>query len=95
MSKNGKKQKDFLVPSPKKPSPGRMAQTPRAVRAASYADFVVIGVQLCSTITAIFPCVALSYKNRSIFRIMWITGDLKRDLRFEFIVQSLKAFGRV
>ena len=31
-------------------------------------DFAVIGVQLCSTIIAIFPCVALSYKNYSLFR---------------------------
>jgi len=30
LSKKGKKQKDFLYPAKKKPSPGRMAQTPLA-----------------------------------------------------------------
>ena len=37
------------------------------VRATQWADFAVIGVQLCSTILAIFPCVTLSYKNHDCF----------------------------
>jgi len=59
--------KDCLVPSP-----ARAGWLKRLglVWATPWADFVVIGVQLCSTITAIFPCVALSYKNRSILRII-------------------------
>ena len=40
------------------------------VRVTLWADFAVIGVQLCSTIIAIFPCVTLSYKNCSLFRII-------------------------
>jgi len=49
----------FLVPKPKRKWPKHLG----LVRATPLADFTVIGVQLCSTLTAIFSRVALSYKN--------------------------------
>jgi len=71
--KKRKKTEDFVGTQPKKPpSPGWVAQTPRAGTSGSsasgwystlWADVAVIGVQPCSTMTAILPCVTLSYKN--------------------------------
>ena len=60
-----KKSTRFFGTQPKKKTPALAGWTKRheLPRAPPWADFVVIGVQLCSTITAIFPCVALSYKN--------------------------------
>jgi len=39
-------------------------------RATPSADFAVIDFQLCLTIIALFPCVALSYKNCPLFHII-------------------------
>jgi hypothetical protein len=50
-----KKQEEFLVPSPKKSQ--SQAGWPKClglVRMTPWADFAVIGDQLCSTIIAIF-----------------------------------------
>ena len=55
LSKSEKKQKDFWYQPKKKPSPGWMAQTPWAGTGDSWADFAVIGVQLCATIMQSFP----------------------------------------
>jgi len=84
LSKKGKKQKELLEPSLKtKPARAGWLKRLGLVRAAPWADFAVIGVKLCSSIIAILPCVALSYENCSIFRII-VTADPNRDLRFEF-----------
>jgi len=53
----------FWYPAQQNPQPGMVGATP-------WANFAIIGVQLCSTTVAIFPCVALSYKNCSLFRII-------------------------
>ena len=45
-------------------------QTKQHTLGTHWADFVVIGGQLCLTMTTILPCVALSFKNRSILRII-------------------------
>jgi len=50
----------LCTPAQKQPSMGRVAQTPGAGKGDVVADFAVIGVELCSTINAIFLCVALS-----------------------------------
>jgi len=42
----------------------------RLVRATPWADFAVISVQLCLTMTAIFPYVALSESDCSLLRII-------------------------
>ena len=66
-----KKEIIFLVPSPKKnPVLAGWLQRIRLIRATPWDDFAVIGDQFWSTNTAIFPCVAVSYKNWSIFRII-------------------------
>ena len=78
-----KKTKRYFCTQPKKPGPrpGRMAQMPRAGTATTWADFVVIGDQLWSTIKAIFWCVALSWEKWFLVRII---VNCKRNLRFEF-----------
>jgi len=71
LSKKVKKEKVFLIPSPKK-NPAR-AEWPKRlglVRVTPWADFAVIGAELCSTIVAIFSCVALSWKFGSLFQII-------------------------
>jgi len=77
------KKKRYFCTQPKKPGPrpGRMAQMPRAGTATTWADFVVIGDQLWSTIKAIFWCVALSWEKWFLVRII---VNCKRNLRFEF-----------
>jgi len=70
-STKGKKQKELLASNPK----NRTAQVgwPKRlglVQVTLWADFAVIAVQLCSTIRAIFPCVALSWYDCSLLRII-------------------------
>ena len=70
LSKKRNKQKDFLVPSPKKyPAWAGWSKRLRLVWATPWVDFAVITDQLSSTITAISPCVALSSKKISLLRI--------------------------
>jgi len=67
-----KKEKIFCFWYPahlKKPSPGRMLGPNDSGWATPWADFAAITDQLWSTITAIFPCVALSWKTCS---LLWI-----------------------
>jgi len=51
------------------------------VRTTPWADFAVISDQLWSTMTAVFWCVALSWYNWFLLRII---VNYKRDLWFEF-----------
>ena len=61
----------------------------RAGWATPWADFTVITDQLWSTITAIFPCVALSWRFDSSSRYSWFTVNPKRGLRFEFETKTV------
>ena len=54
------------------------------VRAIPWVHFAVIGVQLFSTMTAIFPCAALIDKIAPSSRWSWISANPTRDLRFKF-----------
>jgi len=63
--KKGTTQKIVWYPAQKIPSLG-------LVRATPWADFAVITNQLWSTITAIFPCVTLSWRFGSFLRIFVI-----------------------
>ena len=70
-AKKGKKQLFFWVTSPKiNPARAGWLKRLELILATPWANFDVICDKLWSTITAIFPCVALSYNNRSIFRII-------------------------
>jgi len=63
LSKKGKKKRFFVTQHKKNPTWAGWLKRLGLVRATPWADFAVIGVQLCLTMTAIFPCVALFYKN--------------------------------
>jgi len=61
--------KSFFFSCPQKfPARARWLKRLWMVQATPWADFAVIGVQLCPTIIAIFPCMALSYKDCFLFR---------------------------
>jgi len=57
------KNKRIVVPSPKNPARAGWLKRLGLVRVIPLADFAVIGVQLCSTMTRLFPYVALSHQN--------------------------------
>jgi len=59
-SKKGKKLKKSWYPVKKNPAQAGSPKRPGLVRVTSWANFAVTGVQLCSTIIAIFPCATLS-----------------------------------
>ena len=89
----------FLVPSPKT-NPARAGWLkrlglirPETTESTPWSNFVVVGVQLCLTITTIFPCVALSYKNRSIFQIITDYWPPQKRSTIWIWVQLLWAFG--
>jgi len=57
------KTKELWYPAQKNPARAGWLKRLGLVRVIPLADFAVIGVQLCSTMTRLFPYVALSYQN--------------------------------
>ena len=75
-------------------SPGQMAQMIR-VWATPRTEFATIGIQICSTLTAIFPCVALSWRDCFLLRIIMGYCQTQKDLFVAFCFASILSFQQI